>query len=173
MKTIKLNHVELNIFAENLINSLTIDHLKKVLPQIEPFLNKKILLASGTKAKTFTIELLDYDDKPNQIRMRTFLSFNHMFGYSNLELKQSLIIPNKELNGGGYSVRYFDKDITLGVVKNGVLDELFTIDHITERNNLLEKYDYTEIKKLIAEQDELEEKARVIARKVNRFKTFN
>ena len=173
MKTLSLNTIELNVFAENEINKLSIDNLKKVLPQLEKYKGKKIYLANGSKAKIFDVEVLEYSDKENQISLRTFISFYEMVGYTQLNIKQDLKVPNKTLNGGGYSVRYFKKDLTIGKVVNGVLESIVDLEQIITDYRLSTSYNYTEVKELIKKQEALEDEARKIGNIVNKFKNYH
>lgn len=173
MKTLSLNTIELNVFAENEINKVSIDNLKKVLPQLEKYKGKKIHLANGTRAKGFEVEVLEYSDKENQINLRTFISFYNMVGYTQLNLRQDLIVPTKAHVGGGYSVSYFNKDLTIGRVVNGVLESIVDLEQIITDYRLSTSYKYTEVKELIKKQEALEEEARKIGNIVNKFKKYH
>lgn len=171
MKTLAFNTIERNVFAENELNKITIDQLKKVLPQLEQYKGKKIALADGSKAKIFKVDLLEYKDELNQINLRTFVSFYNMHGYYQLVLKQDLIVPQKAFTGGeGYSVNYYNKDITIGIVRNGILETIADLNQTITDYRLDSIYTYAEVKELIEKQQQLEDEARKIGNIVNKFK---
>jgi len=128
MKTIDtttLTSLERAIYGTNLINRLTIENLKKVLPQLETYKGKKICLADNSKAKNFNVELLSYTDNNGQ-HLRTFIHFDRDLVY----LKQDVTIKDKNYDGGGYGVTYFKNDIHVGKFVNGVLTEVETLQQI-------------------------------------------
>lgn len=132
MKTIDtttLSSLERAIYGTNLINRLTIQNLKKVLPQLETYKGKKICLANGSKAKIFNIELLSYTDNNGQ-HLRTYVKFETFCNVEKIILFQDVTIKDKNYEGGGYGVSYYHNEIDLGYLTNGVLTEITTLYNV-------------------------------------------
>jgi len=132
MKTIDtttLTSLERAAYGTNLINKLTIQNLRKVLPQLETYKGKKICLANGSKAKIFNIDLLSYSDNNGQ-HLRTYIHFEFFGSIERVSLKQDVTIKDKNYEGGGYGVTYFDRDIHIGTMVNGILTEVETLQQI-------------------------------------------
>ena len=127
--TTTLSSLERAIYGTNLINRLTIQNLKKVLPQLETYKGKKICLANGSKAKIFNIDLLSYTDNNGQ-HLRTYVKFETFCNVEKIILFQDVTIKDKNYNGGGYGVTYFKKEINIGSMDNGVLTEVETLQQI-------------------------------------------
>jgi hypothetical protein len=123
--TTTLTSLERAVYGTNLINKLTIQNLRKVLPQLETFKGKKICLANGNKSTNFKVELLSYTDNNGQV-LRTFLHFSGNLVY----LKQDVTVKEKSFEGGGYSVSYFENNIHVGTMTNGVLISVETMYQI-------------------------------------------
>jgi len=140
MKTIDttaLTSLERAVYGTNLINRLTIENLTKVLPQLETYKNKKVCLVSGTKAKSFNVELLSYTDNNGQ-ELRTYIHFQ---SYGNAEnvlvyLKQDVTVKDRNYEGGGYGVTYFKNDVLIGAVDNGVLKKVDSLQQIVQSYGL-------------------------------------
>ena len=127
--TTTLTSLERAIYGTNLINRLTIENLKKVLPQLEAYKGKKICLANGSKAKIFNIELLSYTDNNGQ-HLRTYIHFEFYGSVEKVSLFQDVTIKDKNFDGGGYGVTYFKNDIYIGSMTNGVLTDVETLQQI-------------------------------------------
>lgn len=127
--TTTLTSLERAIYGTNLINRLTIENLKKVLPQLEAYKGKKICLANGSKAKIFNIELLSYTDNNGQ-HLRTYIHFEFYGSVEKVSLFQDVTIKDKNFDGGGYGVTYFKKEINIGSMTNGVLTDVETLQQI-------------------------------------------
>ena len=127
--TTELTSLERAIFGVNLINRLTIQNLKKVLPQLEAYKGKKICLANGSKAKIFNIELLSYTDNNGQ-HLRTYIHFEFYGSVEKVSLFQDVTIKDKNFDGGGHGVTYFKKEINIGSMDNGVLTDVETLQQI-------------------------------------------
>ena len=127
--TTELTSLERAIYGTNLINKLTIQNLRKVLPQLETYKGKKICLANGSKAKIFNIDLLSYTDNNGQ-HLRTYIKFETFCNVEKIILFQDVTIKDKNYNGGGYGVTYFKKEINIGSMDNGVLTEVETLQQI-------------------------------------------
>ena len=148
MKTIdttELSSLERAIYGTNLINKLTIQNLKKVLPQLETYKGKKICLANGSKAKIFNIDLLSYTDNNGQ-RLRTYIHFEFYGSVERVSLFQDVTIKDKNYNGGGYGVTYYKNEIDLGYLTNGVLTEITTLYDVELSYKLGKEFSAKEVK---------------------------
>lgn len=143
--TTELTSLERAIFGTNLINRLTIQNLRKVLPQLEAYKGKKICLANGSKAKIFNIDLLSYTDNNGQ-HLRTYIHFEFYGSVEKVSLKQDVTIKDKNYIGGGYGVIYFSKDINIGSMTNGVLTEVSTLYDIENNYQLGKEFSAKEVK---------------------------
>ena len=143
--TTELTSLERAIFGTNLINRLTIQNLRKVLPQLEAYKGKKICLANGSKAKIFNIELLSYTDNNGQT-LRTYIHFEFYGSVEKVSLKQDVTIKDKNYVGGGYGVTYYSKDINIGSMTNGVLTEVSTLYDIENNYQLGKEFSAKEVK---------------------------
>lgn len=143
--TTDLTSLERAIFGTNLINRLTIQNLKKVLPQLEAYKGKKICLADGSKAKIFNIDLLSYTDNNGQ-HLRTYIHFKFYGSVEKVSLFQDVTIKDKNYNGGGYGVTYFKKEINIGSMTNGVLTDIETLQQIEQSYQLGKEFSAKEVK---------------------------
>lgn len=130
--TTTLTSLERSIYGTNLINKLTIQNLRKVLPQLETYKGKKICLANGSKAKIFDIELFSYSDKEAGQNLRTFIKFER----NSVILFQDVTVKDKNYQGGGYGVSYYKNEIDLGYLTDGVLTEITTLYDIEQSYSL-------------------------------------
>lgn len=133
--TTELTSLARAIFGTNLINRLTIQNLRKVLPQLEAYKGKKICLASGSKAKIFNIDLLSYTDNNGQ-HLRTYVKFETFCNVEKIILFQDVTIKDKNYNGGGYGVSYYKNEINIGSMTNGVLTDIETLQQIEQSYQL-------------------------------------
>jgi hypothetical protein len=149
MNTSNLTSQERKVYGTNLINTLSIEAVKKISPQLQPFLNKKVVTTKGDKTKAFNIELLTVPFVAESGQSyRSYLKFE----YGRLTLFNDVTVKDKEYEGGGYGVSYYKKEIDLGYVTNGVLTEINTFDKVCLYEGLTLKYDakeQTEIKRKI------------------------
>ena len=145
INTTELTSLERAIFGTNLINRLTIQNLRKVLPQLEAYKGKKICLANGSKAKIFNIELLSYTDNNGQ-HLRTYIHFKFYGSVEKVSLFQDVTIKDKNYDGGGYSVTYFKNDIHIGSMSNGVLTDIETLQQIEQSYQLGKEFSAKEVK---------------------------
>ena len=143
--TTELTSLERAIFGTNLINRLTIQNLKKVLPQLEAYKGKKICLASGSKAKIFNIDLLSYTDNNGQ-HLRTYVKFETFCNVEKIILFQDVTIKDKNYNGGGYGVSYYKNEINIGLMTSGVLTDIETLQQIVQNYQLGREFSAKEVK---------------------------
>ena len=143
--TTELTSLERAIFGTNLINRLTIQNLKKVLPQLEAYKGKKICLADGSKAKIFNIDLLSYTDNNGQ-HLRTYIHFEFYGSVEKVTLFQDVTIKDKNYNGGGYGVSYYKNEINIGSMTNGVLTDIETLQQIVQSYQLGKEFSAKEVK---------------------------
>ena len=145
INTTELTSLERAIFGTNLINRLTIQNLRKVLPQLEAYKGKKICLANGSKAKIFNIELLSYTDNNGQ-HLRTYIYFEFYGSVEKVSLFQDVTIKNKNYDGGGYGVSYYKNEINIGSMSNGVLTDIETLQQIEQSYQLGKEFSAKEVK---------------------------
>ena len=145
INTTELTSLERAIFGTNLINRLTIQNLRKVLPQLEAYKGKKICLANGSKAKIFNIELLSYTDNNGQ-HLRTYIHFEFYGSVEKVSLFQDVTIKDKNYNGGGYGVSYYKNEINIGSMSNGVLTDIETLQQIEQNYQLGKEFSAKEVK---------------------------
>lgn len=163
MNTTQLTTLERNVYGNNLINELSIQAIKKILPQLKGFLNKKISTVNGDKTKAFNIDLLEvpYIAESGQ-SYRSFLKFQH----GTLILFNDVTVKVKEYEGGGHGVNYYKRNIDLGVVIDGILREIKDFDKICLYEGLTLKYDAKEQIKISQKIDQLETKIRLLKSKL-------
>ena len=143
--TTTLTSLDRAIYGTNLINKLTIENLKKVLPQLEAYKGKKICLANGSKAKIFNIELLSYTDNNGQY-LRTYIHFEFYGSVERVSLFQDVTIKDKNYNGGSYGVSYYKNEINIGSMTNGVLTDIETLQQIVQSYQLGKEFSAKEVK---------------------------
>lgn len=164
--TTQLNRLERNIYGTNLINKLTIKNLKKLLPQLEKHLNKKVFLTGGGKANGFKPEFLEYENKLQGSNLRTYFQLHGVI----LSLHNDVTIKNTSYEGGGHGVVYHKKTVMLGMVDNGVLTSLNDIQTIIDRSCLTDKLNYKTVVKLLAQKEKLQDTVRDIEYKLRELK---
>lgn len=144
MDTTKLTSLERAVYGTNLINKLTIENVNKIIPQLQQFLNKKIELANGSKAKNFVIELHTFEDKNKGQNLRSYLHFERNLLY----LKNDVTVKVKNYEGGGYGVDYYKNEIKLATTdNNGVLISIENIEQIIFSYELTKVFDAKKVKK--------------------------
>lgn len=167
MYTTKLTQLERKVLGQNLINVLTMQNLQKVLPQLEQYIDQKIYLAKGDKAKKFVVGLLEVDYDPKTGAM--FRSYLHSH-YGNIYLKQDVCLADKEYEGGGYGVTYYKQEVCVGAVDtNGVLKSVISLENCVGNNNLNKHYKVDVVKQVIAEIEALKEQINLLTREVSLF----
>jgi hypothetical protein len=117
-----MTQLELNCLGHNTINDLTKQALKKVLPQLEKYIGKQIVLSNGELSKRFKIEKLEKKNYRSSIRVR----------YGSVTLWNDICIMD-EPDSNGYSVcSYYKRAVHIGKVKDGILTEVYTDSHDSE-----------------------------------------
>ena len=133
--TTTLTSLERAVYGTNLINELTFKNLKKVLPQLETYINKKICLSKGDKAKSFSIELLEFSNSSGQ-HLRTYISFEFYGSIEKVVLNQDVTVKVKNFEGGGYGVQYHKQTVNIGTMQNGILTSIESIEQIIQSYQL-------------------------------------
>ena len=167
--TTTLTSLERAIYGTNLINRLTIENLKKVLPQLEAYKGKKICLANGSKAKIFNIELLSYTDNNGQ-HLRTYIHFEFYGSVEKVSLFQDVTIKDKNFDGGGYGVTYFKKEINIGSMDNGVLTDIETLQQIVQSYQLGKEFSAKEVKETKEKIQQLKDEVSSLESSIYPFK---
>ena len=167
--TTELTNLERAILGTNLINRLTIQNLKKVLPQLEAYKGKKICLASGSKAKIFNIDLLSYTDNNGQ-HLRTYIHFEFYGSVEKVSLFQDVTIKDKNYIGGGYGVSYYKNEINIGSMTNGVLTDIETLQQIVQSYQLGKEFSAKEVKETKEKIQQLKDDVSKLESSVYRFK---
>jgi hypothetical protein len=169
--TTTLTSLERAVYGTNLINRLTIQNLRKVLPQLETYKGKKICLANGSKAKIFDIELLSYTDNNGQ-HLRTYIHFEFYGSVEKVSLKQDVTVKDKNYAGGGYGVTYFKNDIHIGTMINGVLTEIETLQQIEYSYGLGVEFCAKKVKETKDRIKELKEEVSKLESSIYQFKNL-
>lgn len=133
--TTTFTSLERAVYGTNLINELTFKNLKKVLPQLETYINKKICLSKGDKAKSFSIELLEFSNSSGQ-HLRTYISFEFYGSIEKVVLNQDVTVKVKNYEGGGYGVQYHKQTVNIGTMQNGILTSIESIEQIIQSYQL-------------------------------------
>lgn len=170
MKTLTENmtNLERAIYGTNLINKLTIDNLNLVLPQLQNYLNKKICLATGNGAKSFNINLLEYSDKETGQSLRTFIKFER----NNIILFQDVTVKNKTYESGGYGVNYYENQIVLGSLIDGVLITIDSLEQLIQAYSLSNVFCPQKVKETKEKIKDLKEQISNLERTVYQFKNI-
>jgi hypothetical protein len=163
----KLTPLERKCLGVNTINKLTIKNLKKVLPQLEKFIGKKIRLADGNRAAIFDIELLNVPYIPNLAQsFRTNLQFKN----SRLILFNDITLKNQDYEGGGCGVSYYANHITIANIdENGILTAVDSLDSCVIGYQLEKVYNPKRVSKLMKDADTLNDKLREISRELSKI----
>ena len=125
-------NLEQQIEGVNKINGLTIKSLNHILPQLQKYVGKKILITTGF-SKNFNIEHLVIEN----IFIRAYISQS----YGNLILNIDTTIKV-----GEFSYEYFKNTIYLGTIKEGVLQSLESIETLISEYQLDRVYEYNFVK---------------------------
>ena len=168
--TTTLTSLERSIYGTNLINKLTIQNLRKVLPQLETYKGKKICLASGSKAKIFDIELFSYSDKEAGQNLRTYIKFETFCNVEKIILFQDVTVKDKNYQGGGYGVSYYKNEIDLGYLINGVLTEITTMYDIEQSYSLGAEFCAKKVKETKDKIEQLKSEVSKLEHSIYQFK---
>jgi len=125
-------NLEQQIEGVNKINALTIKSLNHILPQLEKYVGKKIIIGTGF-SKNFNIDHLEIEN--------TFVRSYISRSYKNLVLNIDTTIKV-----GEYSCEYFKNTIYLGTINEGVLQSLETIGDLISEYELDRFYEYGFVK---------------------------
>lgn len=125
-------NLEQQIEGVNKINDLTIKSLKHILPQLEKYVGKKIIIGTGF-SKNFNIDHLEIEN--------TFVRSYISRSYKNLVLNIDTTIKV-----GEFSCEYFKNTIYLGTINEGVLQSLETIGDLISEYELDRFYEYGFVK---------------------------
>lgn len=157
METLKMNNLERSVYGQNLINKLTIENITLVLPQLQKFLNKKICLANGNKAKVFELDLLQYKG------LRTYL---HFTGYNldTLSLKQDVTIRSGECG-----VIHFDCEVNIGTLNNGILQTVLSLEQLIQSYSLDVIFCAKKVKETKDKIEQLENETRSLKTGIYKF----
>jgi hypothetical protein len=125
-------NLEQQIEGVNKINDLTIKSLKHILPQLEKYVGKKIIIGTGF-SKNFNIDHLEIEN--------TFVRSYISRSYKNLVLNIDTTIKV-----GEFSCEYFKNTIYLGTINEGVLQSLETIGNLISEYELDRFYEHSFVK---------------------------
>lgn len=115
------------IHGNNEAKRIAFEQAAIVIPQLQDFVGKKIFLANGGKAKSFTV-------KPDQdIKVKPFQSFKGRLHWCRVdELHGDLYLLVKiYIHDSEHGVRYFEYNISVGNIENGVLQKVHT-EHLRD-----------------------------------------
>jgi hypothetical protein len=125
-------NLEQQIEGVNKINALTIKSLNHILPQLQKYVGKKILITTEF-SKNFNIDHLEIEN--------TFVRSYISRSYGNLILNIDTTIKV-----GEFSCEYFKNTIYLGTINEGVLQSLETIGNLISKYELDRVYEYGFVK---------------------------
>ena len=166
MDTTKLTSLERAVYGQNLINKLTVENVKKLAPQLETYLNKKIELSNGGKSKNFVITLHEFENKEEGQHLRSFVSFE----YNTVWLNNDVTVKDKTYESGGYGVSYYKRNVIVGYLKDGILIEAKPVDEIIKVNRLLEVFDAKKVKSVKEKISKIKEELRDLEYSIHQFK---
>jgi len=125
-------NLEQQIEGVNKINDLTIKSLNHILPQLQKYVGKKIIIGTGF-SKNFNIDHLEIEN--------TFVRSYISRSYKNLVLNIDTTIKV-----GEFSCEYFKNTIYLGTINEGFLQSLETIGTLISEYELDRFYEYSFVK---------------------------
>lgn len=159
METHLLTPLERKVYGNNLINSLSKDAVKFLLPQLQKYVGKKVCTVDNTKTKSFVYELLTipYIAESGQ-SYRTYLHFDR----DSLILFNDVTVKDTEYSSGGYGASYYKKEIYIGKVENQILTELFDFEKICAYNGLNNHYDVKDQQERKCRIEKLETEIRLL-----------
>ena len=139
------NKLSTNIEGVNLINKLTIDELNHLIPQLKKYIGQKIMTLQG-KSKKFVYT----HHIPTSVKyFRCYLDISN---YS-IWLK-----CDTTLQTGEFSVTYYDTNVYIGKMKEGVLIEINEVSEIVKNWNLEGEIKESEVLEQIAQYKAAKEK---------------
>lgn len=143
-----MDNIEFNVNGLNQINTLALAELQHIYPQLEKYVGQKINTQSG-KSKKFVIEFT------GTIKHRCYIDLKSTTIWLSLT-----ICISKGTNG----CQYFDKHLSLGLMENDTLTELFPLD-ITIRDYQLDRPEKVEnVRNQLQEYKIAKEKLQAIER---------
>lgn len=160
-----MNNSEFFVNGENLLNIISTELLEIVLPQLNKYLHTKIQLSDNSKSKKFVVEI------PNKLHNVTnlgFISFSDSFSNQSrmyLKVKFSLQFTKD-------TVRYFEDDICIAKLNNGILTEIYDFDYLLEAYKLTERYTNQEVKEAQQRIKDLDNELSNLKSKYNKFNRF-
>jgi hypothetical protein len=162
MKVTEMTREMRKCIGETKINQLSIEALKNLIPQLMPYLGKKVALANGAFSKKFEVELLKIPfDADLGMNYRSYLSVTR----DNIVLNHDITIKDTEYPDGGYSVSYYKKSLSVAKISgDGELTEVVNIDGVVKSYQLETVYDYSEQVKLKEKINILEDEIRTLKR---------
>lgn len=155
-----ISSLERQVIGLNKINAYTIEALKQLLPQLEPFVGKKVKLASGGSAAKFTTDLLKvpYDAALGQ-SYRTHTKFE----YQSLVLFNDITLKTQNYQGGGHGVNYYKREVTLCEINDeGILLDIRPLQDIIDRHGLAKIHDHKKVLAARTRVRELEDEVRAL-----------
>lgn len=162
--------LENKIKGYNLINQLSINQLKTILPQLTALIGQKILLASGGWGKKFIVNQLAIprdNAAGSSYRCYFHTSGNSLWMFNDVTLKDS------DLPGGGYSVSYYKRDIYIGSIDDtGVLTQIDNLDKIVNAWSLDKVFILQDVKDNIKRLEDLKSTARQLESDLRDFIRF-
>lgn len=140
----------------NKINDLTIKELKLLVPQLQNYIGKKILIQTGF-SKNFNIEHLKIDG----VFIRAYLSNS----WGNLILNIDTTIKV-----GEFSCEYFKNTIYLAQIsKTGILESVESVEQLIYDYKLDRIYNFEEIKNAATKLKDLEKEISKIKTDLSKF----
>ena len=132
----ELKNIELYIHIENATNKLVRAEVKNILPQLQPYLDKKIFTNKG-KAMSFKVELLNnvpeaYNKGHVSIQCN-YLTNNR----GRIILSSSLCFNGGKYEDRTYYCQYSRREIELGTLtEDNYLESILELDKIISYNGL-------------------------------------
>lgn len=151
----------LHIVGTNKLNEKIKAELTYLFPQLQPFIGKKIFLANGDKSSKFSVMALRFENatKENNYLRKHRCYLNEK--YQQLRLDFSIHIS--ENNEGVY----FDREIEIGKIENGVLQSLDPLDKIIAEHGLDNVLDEAVERVNVAEYQKKQKEAKTAKKKIN------
>ncbi len=138
----------------NKLNSLTVEELKTLLPQLQKFVGKRISIATGF-SKTFHVEHYKAST------LRCYLT--NSYGSLVLNIDVNIRI-------GECSCKYFKNWIYVGDIdKEGILSSVESFEDLCTKYELNEEFDINVIKSKVSIIEDLEKEIRDIKKSISKF----
>ena len=165
-----LINLKREIEASNILNSFTKKAIEKIMPQLISFINKKIFLADGSKAKNFVIDVSDLIVKKIEDASKSVIQYCYL-DKRNCMLNLEISLCH---NGGSYEIKksnswtkYTKQSFELGLCDGQILQSVKTIEEITKLYNLNEILDFENELSKIRQYKYLAEQAEKIRSTIN------